>query len=47
VAPLQEVAPPLGIGVAFTAMGLAKVYGLVRGIEGGGGKPLRQRACGT
>lgn len=39
--------PPLAVGLPFTAMGLAKVYGLARGVQGGGGKPARDRACGS
>jgi len=39
--------PTLVIGMSFTLLGAAKLYGLSRGIEGGGGKPLSQRMCGT
>jgi len=35
------------VGVAFTALGLIKVYGFSRGIVGGGCKPLSQRVCGS
>jgi hypothetical protein len=31
----------------FSALGIAKIYGRCRGIEGGGGKPWTQRACGS
>lgn len=39
--------PPLAAGVVFTSLGIAKVYGRCRGIEGGGGKPWQARACGS
>jgi hypothetical protein len=39
--------PPAFVGLTFLAFGCIKVYGLVRGIEGGGGKPFTQRLCGT
>jgi hypothetical protein len=39
--------PPLLVGLSFTGLGAAKVYGLARGIQGGGGKPARERVCGT
>lgn len=32
---------------AFTLLGLLKLYGLAYGIEGGQGKPLETRLCGT
>jgi hypothetical protein len=39
--------PPAFVGGLFTTLGVLKVYGLARGIQGGGGKPLAQRACGS
>jgi hypothetical protein len=39
--------PPALVGITFTLLGLIKLYGLLRGIEGGGGKPFTQRLCGT
>lgn len=44
---LSDWLPHLAVGVPFTALGLAKVYGLSRGIRGGGGKPTRDRVCGS
>ena len=45
--PAGELAPPLAVGVMFTGFGLVKVYGLLKGIEGGARAPLRKRFCGT
>lgn len=39
--------PALSVGVSFTAVGLLKVYGLSRGIVGGGSQPAADRLCGT
>jgi hypothetical protein len=39
--------PPLCVGLLFTLMGGAKLYGLRRGAVGGGGKPFTERLCGT
>lgn len=39
--------PPLAAGLLFSGLGLAKIYGRCQGIEGGGGKPWTQRACGS
>lgn len=39
--------PGVMVGVIFTFLGSLKFYGLQRGIEGGRGKPLGQRLCGT
>jgi hypothetical protein len=44
---IEEWLPPLAAGVTFTGLGLAKVYGLFHGIQGGGCKPAKDRACGT
>lgn len=39
--------PPAMVGGMFAVFGLLKVYGLFRGIQGGGGKPLAERVCGS
>jgi hypothetical protein len=39
--------PHLAVGLPFTALGLAKVYGLSREVQGGGSKPAWDRACGS
>jgi hypothetical protein len=39
--------PDVVVGVLFTSLASLKFYGLARGIEGGRGKPLGQRLCGT
>ncbi len=39
--------PLLICGTAFTTLGLLKVYGLTKGIVGGGGKPAKCRLLGT
>lgn len=47
---LREISdwlPPAVVGGTFTTLGLLKVYGLARGIQGGGCKPLRERLCGS
>jgi hypothetical protein len=39
---------PLALcGTVFTVLGGLKLYGFVRGIEGGRSKPLFEYACGT
>jgi hypothetical protein len=38
---------PALIGVQFTLLGLAKLYGLSRGIIGGADKPFVMKLCGT
>jgi hypothetical protein len=35
------------VGALFTSLGLLKVYGLAEGIEGGAGRPVKYRLCGT
>ena len=35
------------VGTVFTLFGLAKLYGVRRGIVGGHDKPLAQQVCGT
>jgi hypothetical protein len=44
---LADWLPPAFVGALFTIFGLLKVFGLAMGIRGGGGKPLRQRLCGS
>jgi hypothetical protein len=44
---LSDWLPPLAAGLLFTALGIAKVYGQIRGIQGGGCKPALIRACGS
>jgi hypothetical protein len=39
--------PPALVGVFFTVFGSLKLYGVVRGIEGGRDKPTFQYVCGT
>lgn len=45
--PVADVLPPLTVGVMFTGFAALKFYGLARGIEGGGKKPLATRLCGS
>ncbi len=35
------------VGVTFAALGALKLYGLSRGMVGGGNKPRLERLCGT
>jgi hypothetical protein len=44
---IEDWLPPLAAGVTFTSLGFAKVYGLFRGVQGGGCKLVMVRACGT
>jgi hypothetical protein len=44
---LSDWLPPLVAGLLFTGLGIAKVYGQFRGIQGGGCKPALVRACGS
>ena len=39
--------PLVAVGLTFTILGSMKLWGLKRGIVGGGDKPLVQRLCGT
>ena len=39
--------PPAMVGTTFTAMGILKMYGLLRGVVGGRDKPLLDYLCGT
>lgn len=45
--PLSDWLPLSCIGLTFSAMGIAKVYGRRCGIIGGGGKPWSTRMCGS
>ena len=38
---------PAFVGLTFTIFGSLKLYGVVRGIEGGRDKPTFQYVCGT
>ena len=38
---------PSIVGLTFTIFGSLKLYGVVRGIEGGRDKPTFQYVCGT
>lgn len=42
-----EWLPALAVGVSFTVMGCLKLFGFAKGVEGGHGKPLVARLCGT
>ena len=35
------------VGLTFTVFGSFKLYGVIRGIEGGRDKPTFQKVCGT
>jgi hypothetical protein len=39
--------PLAAVGLTFTILGSLKLWGLRRGIVGGGSKPIIQRLCGT
>jgi hypothetical protein len=39
--------PAAAVGLMFTIMGSAKIWGLTRGVVGGADKPVAQRFCGT
>ncbi len=39
--------PLLAVGVTFTFLGVAKLYGVFRGIEGGCDKGFGEKLCGT
>ena len=39
--------PLATVGLTFTILGSIKLWGLKRGIVGGGDKPVVQRLCGT
>lgn len=45
--PIQEWLPPALVGVMFTTMAVAKLYGLCKGILGGADKPVAERICGA
>ena len=44
---LADWLPPACVGATFTLVGLFKVYGLAKGIQGEGCKPYGQRLCGS
>ncbi len=44
---LEEWLPLITVGGTFTTLGLLKVYGLKRGVVGGGGKPFKARLLGS
>jgi len=44
---LPDWLPALLVGLTFTSLGVLKLYGLARGIEGGPGKPWLTRLRGT
>jgi hypothetical protein len=44
---LGDWIPDALVGVVLTLVAGLKFYGLRRGIEGGRGKPLGRRLCGT
>jgi hypothetical protein len=44
---LWEWFPPALVGVIFTLFGSLKLYGALRGVEGGRHKPTFQYLCGT
>ena len=39
--------PPALVGITFTSFAAVKLYGMSRGVVGGGGKPWRQRCLGS
>ena len=39
--------PMAMVGLTFTLLGCVKLWGLRKGIVGGGGKPVVLRLCGT
>ena len=43
---LPEWLPPAAVGATFTTIGLLKMYGLSKGVVGGGGKPMFCRLLG-
>jgi len=44
---LADWLPHAAVGSTFTTLGVLKIYGLSKGIVGGGCKPYGQRLCGT
>jgi hypothetical protein len=44
---LLEWFPPALVGVTFTLFGALKLYGALRGVEGGRDKSTFQYLCGT
>jgi hypothetical protein len=45
--PFTDWFPLALVGTVFTLLGCLKLYGLARGIEGGRGRPVARRLCGT
>jgi hypothetical protein len=43
---LADWLPPAMVGTTLTAMGILKVYGLLRGVVGGRDKPWFDYVCG-
>ncbi len=39
--------PLAAVGATFTLFGALKLYGALRGVEGGHDKPVVQQLCGT
>jgi hypothetical protein len=44
---IEDWLPPATVGLTFTGLGVAKLYGRARGIVGGGAKPWTQRMAGS
>ena len=44
---ISEWLAPAVVGTSFMLLGLAKLYGLARGIVGGSSEPLYRQLCGT
>jgi len=44
---IENWLPPLIMGVTFTSLGLAKFYGLAKGIKGGGNISFTHKLCAT
>ncbi len=42
-----QILPLASVGATFTALGFLKLYGLKKGIVGGGGKPFACRLMGS
>ena len=45
--PFSDWFPLATVGLTFTLLASLKLWGLNRGIDGGAGKPVVQRICGT
>lgn len=44
---MNELGPPLLIGLTFFALGLAKLYGVATGVTGGADVSPVDKLCGT